>query len=133
MVSCKRWFTVLYTVFVVFYSPQQMQKISWKKLLCISFRKDFCFCRKSWKNLMQMFLFHSFNQKKKNIFTNYYFSKTTQTLLNSISYKNLFLMYPNHMLTDWFVRKNLRWHTCIYNVYYYWHNSGLFNYWRYKP
>ena len=33
------------------------------------------------------------------------------------------------MLTDRFAQKNLRRHGGIYNVYYYWHDSGSFNYW----
>ena len=36
----------------------------------------------------------------------------------------------NTVLTYWFARKNLRRHSCIYNVYYYWHDSGSFNFWR---
>ena len=34
----------------------------------------------------------------------------------------------SHMLAGWFTQKNLRRHSDIYNVYYYWHDSGSFNY-----
>ena len=36
------------------------------------------------------------------------------------------------LLTDWFARKNSRRHGDIYNAYYYWHDSGSFNYWQDK-
>ena len=32
------------------------------------------------------------------------------------------------LFADWFARKNLRWHGGIYNVYYYLHDSGSYNY-----
>ena len=34
-----------------------------------------------------------------------------------------------NLLADGFTRKNLRRHNGIYNVYYYWHISGSYNYW----
>ena len=34
------------------------------------------------------------------------------------------------LLAGWFPRKNLRRHNSIYNVYYYRHNSSLFDYWQ---
>ena len=37
-------------------------------------------------------------------------------------------VWPLLLLADWFARKNLRWHSDIYNVYYYWHDSGSYNY-----
>ena len=64
----------------------------------------------------------------------------TNKLFNSILTISLFIWetrlgskFPdqsNELLTDWFTRKNLRRHSCIYNVNNYWHDSGLFNYWR---
>ena len=33
-----------------------------------------------------------------------------------------------NLLADWFAQKNLIWHRDIYNVYYYWHDSGTYNY-----
>ena len=39
-------------------------------------------------------------------------------------------LYRIIMLADWFARKNLRRHCDIYNVYYYWHDSGSYNYWQ---
>ena len=36
--------------------------------------------------------------------------------------------FYNKLLADGFTRKNLRRHNGIYNVYYYWHDSGSYNY-----
>ena len=49
----------------------------------------------------------------------------TDTVHESCSQK----VTMNMLLTDWFAQKNLRRHSCIYNVHYNWHDSGLFNYW----
>ena len=39
-----------------------------------------------------------------------------------------------HLLADGFTQKNLRQHNGVYNVYYYWHDSGSYNYCRdYSP
>ena len=51
-------------------------------------------------------------------------------LPNSRMFWKIIIIYTNciNVLADWFARKNLRRHGGIYNVYYYWHNSGLYNY-----
>ena len=52
---------------------------------------------------------------------------THDKILKLLSKLHIFL---SKLLTNWFARKKLRWHSCFYNVYYYWHNSGSFNYWQ---
>ena len=52
------------------------------------------------------------------------FSRNTKRPTRLILYRAWVLK----SIADWFARKNLRRHSCIHNVYYYWHDSGSYNY-----
>ena len=43
--------------------------------------------------------------------------------------KSLEFIFLFVLLADWFAQNNLRWQSDTYNVYYYWHDSGSYNYW----
>ena len=60
-------------------------------------------------------------------------SRALDVIIYSRKYKSYSLVLLNLfilMLADWFARKNLRRHSDIHNVYYYWCDSGSFNYCR---